>query len=74
MRSATRAPAPMSGAAVEIAPMALEFELDAVPVEVAEEAPLAPDEVEDEVPEEPAEDVPLAPVLDAPEDPDADVV
>jgi hypothetical protein len=80
MMRAARAPAPTSGATVAIAPIALEFELDAVPAEAAEEPPLAPDEAEfpkDDAPEEPAEDVwfppeELAPVpvLDAPEDPD----
>lgn len=45
MMRAARAPAPMSGAAVAIAPTPWELELDAVAPDAAEEAWLAPDEI-----------------------------
>jgi hypothetical protein len=62
MMRAARAPAPTSGAAVAMTPIALELELDAVPVETAEEALLAPDEAEVEpvwFEDEAVEDVPF---------------
>src|SRR5579871_2138349 len=80
MTRAARAPAPTSGATVAMAPMALEFELDAVPPEAAEEAPLACDEVEDETKlfkEEVTEDVLFSVEeleLDVTEEPDAEEV
>lgn len=80
MRRAARAPAPRSGAAVAMAPMALEFELDVVPAGAPEEAPAPPGEVGDETKlfeDDVVEDVPFPAEeleLDAPAEPDADEV